>query len=242
MDERFRNPPYDPQGEYSLPYQWGTLGIIYRKNLVGFEPTWKMIFQPDRQPGRFILLDSMRDTIGAALKLSAADVNTRKPDDLKKAMQLLVSAKQSGKFAGFDGSPAAAKKVVAGEADLAIVYNGDALNAMKEDKTSACDYVVPNEGSIIWVDTMVITSHAPNPDGAQQFINYLLDPKTGAQLSNYINYATPNAAAMPAIAEESRTNPRIYPPADQLQRLSYLQDVGDATSIYDEVWTAVKSR
>ena len=76
----------------------------------------------------------------------------------------------------------------------------------------------------------------------QQFINYLLDPKTGAQLSNYINYATPNASAMPAIAEESRTNPRIYPPADQLQRLSYLQDVGDATSIYDEVWTAVKSR
>jgi spermidine/putrescine transport system substrate-binding protein len=127
-------------------------------------------------------------------------------------MQLLVAAKQSGKFSGFDGSPAAAKKVVAGEADLAIVYNGDALNAMKEDKTNGCDYVVPAEGSVIWVDTMVVTSHAPN------------------------------AAAMSAISEESRKNPRIYPPDDQLKWLSYLQDVGEATGVYDEVWTAVKSR
>ena len=242
VDERFRNPPYDPKGEYSLPYQWGTVGLIYRKNLSGFEPSWKMIFDSARQPGRFLLLDSMRDTIGAALKRSGADVNTHTADDLKKAMQLLVAAKRSDKFAGFDGSPIAAKKVVAGEADLAIVYNGDALNAMKEDKAAACDYVVPKEGSIIWVDTMVVTSHAPNADGAYRFINYLLDGKVGAQLSNYINYATPNAAAMSGIAEESRKNPRIYPPADQLKRLSYLQDVGDATSIYDEVWTAVKSR
>jgi spermidine/putrescine transport system substrate-binding protein len=116
-------------------------------------------------------------------------VNTRNPDDLKKAMQLALAAKQSDKFKGFDGSPAAAKKVVAGEADLAIVYNGDALNAMKEDKSNACDYVVPAEGSIIWVDTLVVTSHAPNAHGAAKFIDYLLDPKIGAQLSNYINYA-----------------------------------------------------
>jgi spermidine/putrescine transport system substrate-binding protein len=113
---------------------------------------------------------------------------------------------------------------------------------MKEDKSNSCDYVVPVEGSIIWVDTMVITSHAPNANGAAKFIDYLLDGKVGAQLSNYINYASPNAAAMSQIAEESRKNPRIYPPEDQLLRLSYLQDVGEATGIYDEVWTAVKSR
>ena len=242
VDDRFKAPPYDPKGEYSLPYQWGTVGLIYRKNLSGFEPSWTMIFDPAKQPGRFLLLDSMRDTIGGALKLAGADVNTHNPDDLKKAMQLALAAKQSDKFKGFDGSPAGAKKVVAGEADLAIVYNGDALNAMKEDKTNSCEYVVPAEGSIIWVDTMVVTSHAANADGAAKFIDYLLDPKIGAQLSNYINYATPNAAAMSQIAEESRKNPRIYPPDDQLKRLSYLQDVGDATGIYDEVWTAVKSR
>jgi spermidine/putrescine transport system substrate-binding protein len=242
VDARFKSPPYDPAGEYSLPYQWGTVGLIYRKQLGNFEPSWKMIFDPAKQPGKFLLLDSTRDTLGAALKLAGADVNTKNPDDLKKAMQLALAAKQSEKFKGFDGSPAAAKKVVAGEADLAIVYNGDALNAMKEDKSNSCDYVVPQEGSIIWVDTMVITSHAPNADGATKFIDYLLDAKVGAQLSNYINYATPNAAAVSQISDESRKNPRIYPPEEQLKRLSYLQDVGDATGIYDEVWTAVKSR
>ncbi len=242
VDARFKSPPYDPAGEYSLPYQWGTMGLIYRKNLANFEPSWRMIFDPARQPGGFVLLDSMRDTIAAALKLSGADVNTKNPGDLKKAMELALAAKRSEKFKGFDGSPASAKKVVAGEADLAIVYNGDALNAMKEDRANSCEYVVPNEGSIIWVDTMVITSHAPNADGALKFIDYLLDEKVGAQLSNYINYASPNAAAMPHVSEESRKNPRIYPPEDQLKHLSYLQDVGDATSVYDEVWTAVKSR
>ncbi len=243
VDKQFVSPPYDPKGEYSLPYQWGTVGIIYRKNLAGFEPSWKMIFDPDHvAPGRVLMLDSMRDTIGAALKLNGSDVNTRKPDDLKKTMQTLLTGKQTPRFMGFDGSPSAAKKVASGEADLAIVYNGDALNAMREDKNHACDYVVPDEGSIIWVDTMVVTSHAPNAGGAHQFIDYILDANVGAQLSNYINYATPNAAAMPRINEESRSNPRIYPPADQMKRLSYLEDVGDATSVYDEVWTAAKSR
>ena len=242
VDKRFVSPPYDPKGEYSLPYQWGTVGIIYRKNLAGFEPSWKMIFDPDHQPGRVLMLDSMRDTIGAALKLNGSDVNTHKSDDLKKAMQTLLAGKQTPKFMGFDGSPSSAKKVASGEADLAIVYNGDALNATREDKNHACDYVVPDEGSIIWVDTMVVTSHAPNVDGAHRFIDYLLDAKVGAQLSNYINYATPNAAAMPRINEEARSNPRVYPPADQMKRLNYLEDVGDATGVYDEVWTAVKSR
>ena len=239
VEEQFRSPPYDPKGNWSLPYQWGTVGIIYRKNLAGFEPSWNAIFKP---AGRFLMLDSMRDVTGAALKLNGGDINTHDPQQLKKAMETLLAAKQSDKFLGFDGSPSSAKKVVAGEADLAMVYNGDALNAMKEDKTSSCDYVVPKEGSILWVDTMVVTDKAPNADGAHQFINYLLDAKVGAQLSNYINYATPNAAAMPQIAEESRKNPRIYPSADELKKMNYLEDVGDATSLYDEVWTAVKSR
>ncbi len=239
VEERFRNPPYDPKGDWSVPYQWGTMGIIYRKNLAGFEPSWNSIF---KARGRFLMLDSMRDVVGAALKLSGGDINTHDPQQLKKVMETLLAAKQSDKFLGFDGSPSSAKKVVAGEADLAIVYNGDALNAIKEDKSNSCDYIVPKEGSILWVDTMVVTDKAPNADGAHQFINYLLDAKVGAQLSNYINYATPNAASLPQIAEESRKNPRVYPSSDDLKRMSYLQDVGDATNLYDEVWTAVKSR
>jgi len=242
VDAQFTKPPYDPSGEYSLPYQWGTVGIIYRKSLPNVQPSWRLILDPARQPGKVLLLDSMRDTIGAALKLNGSGVNTHDKGALKSAMDTLLKAKQSGKFTGFDGSPSSAKKVVAGQADAAIVYNGDALNAMKEDRQNSCEYVVPDEGSIVWVDTMVVTAHAPNADGANQFINYLLEPKVGAQLSNYINFASPNRASMPEIVEESRKNPRIYPPAEQMKRMSYLEDVGDETGTYDEVWTAVKSR
>src|SRR5437764_10114516 len=121
-----------------------------------------MLFDPARQPGRFLMLDSMRDTMGAALKFQGRSINTRKAEDLQKTIAVLLGAKRSPMCVGFEGSPSAAKKVVGGLADLAMVYNGDALNAMKEDKAGACDYVVPAEGSIVWVDTMVVTAHAPN--------------------------------------------------------------------------------
>ena len=123
---------------------------------------------------------------------------------------------------------------------MAIVYNGDALRAMEEDDQTA--FVVPREGSIVWVDAMVITKDSANPDAAHQFINLILEPGVGAQLSNFNQYATPNLASMPFIDEEARENPAIYPPADVFANLEYLEDVGDATKLYDEVWTAVKSR
>jgi spermidine/putrescine transport system substrate-binding protein len=242
IEKRLVNPPFDPKGEYSLPYQWGTVGIIYNKKLSGFVPSWSMLLDPAKQPGKFLLLDSMRDTTGAALKLNGASVNAHKPDELKKAMETLLAAKQTSKCVGFTGSPSAAKQVVGGQADLAMVYNGDALNAMKEDKSNSCEYAVPNEGTIIWVDTMVITSKAPNADDAHRFIDYILDENVGAQLSNYINYASPNAAAIKHISETSRKDVRIYPTAEQLKRMEYLEDVGSDTGLYDEVWTAVKSR
>ena len=116
------------------------------------------------------------------------------------------------------------------------------LTGLKEDKTNGCEYVVPDEGSIIWVDTMVITRNAPHADDAERFINYLLDPTVGAHLSNYINYATPNAAAMKKINPESRENPRIYPTPETIKKMEYLEDVGQETGLYDEVWTAAKAR
>jgi len=242
VQEKFKRPPYDPKGEYSLPYQWGTIGIVYRKNLAGFRPSWGMLFDPKQQPGRVILLDSMRDTLGAALKFRGKSVNSRKKEDLQQAAALVLACKQSPKCLGFDGSPSAAKKVVSGLADLALVYNGDGLSAMKEDKSNSCDYVAPDEGSIVWVDTMVVTSQGPNRAGAHRFINYLLDGKVGAQLSNFVNYASPNAASMNAINEQSRKDVRIYPSEEQMKAMEYLEDIGRFTALYDEAWTAVKSR
>jgi spermidine/putrescine transport system substrate-binding protein len=125
---------------------------------------------------------------------------------------------------------------------MAIVYNGDALRAITEDKSGNLDFVLPKEGTEIWVDAMTISAQAPNPEGAYQFINYILRPDMGAKLSNFNQYATPNAAALPEITEEDRKNPIIYPAEADISKMEYLEDVGGDTKLFDEIWTSVKSR
>jgi spermidine/putrescine transport system substrate-binding protein len=237
---RFQKPAYDPAGNWSLPYQWGTAGILYNKKKFTTPPSLKTMLS-GHAPGRFLLLDSPRDTLGLALKQIGQSVNTKDPAKLKVAGKLVALAKGDPKFVGFDGSVSSAKRVVAGQADLALAYNGDALNAMKE-KPGEFDYVVPAEGSILWVDTMVIPANAPDSALAHAFLNFVLAPETGAKLSNYINYATPNAAALPQIAADAKADPRIYPTEETIKTLEYLEDVGGSTRLFDEIWTAIKAR
>lgn len=243
VDKSFVKPPYDAEGKYSLPYQWGTVGIIYnKKKLPNFKPSWASILDPAQQTGTYLLVDNMRDALGCALKWRGKSVNSVKLEDLDRAGKDILAAKLSTKCIGFDGSPSACKKVVSGQADMAIVYNGDALNALKEATDGNCDYIIPTEGTIIWVDTMVLPARAPNEAAALAFMNYLLDAKVGAQLSNYINYATPNAAALPEINAEARKDLRIYPTEEQRKTMEYLQDVGKDTALFDEIWTSVKTK
>jgi spermidine/putrescine transport system substrate-binding protein len=239
--DRFRNPPYDRGCKYSLPYQWGTMGLMYRKDKLGqIAPSWAMIFDASRRPGPFVLIDSMRDMLAAALKYQGFSINTRKAEELKKAGDLVLAAKKSPKSLGFEGGVGGKNKVVAGNAALAIVYNGDAVRAMGEEKNVA--FVLPREGTLIWVDAMTVPANAPNVEGAHRFINFMLDANVGARLSNFNQYATPNAASLPLIRKEDRENPAIYPTDEQMKKMEYLEDVGKDTKLYDEVWTAVKSR
>ena len=240
MDE-FRDPPFDPEGTYSLPYQWGTNGLMYRRDkLPDLEKSWAVVFDPARQPGPFVLMDSMRDTLGAALKYLGHSVNSTNPDELKAAGELVLKAKKSAKCLGFEGGVGGKNRVLAGTASLAMVYNGDCVRAMDEDPHVA--FMLPKEGSIIWTDAMTVPSRAPHPDYAYQFINFILDPEVGAKLSNFNRYATPNKASLPLIAPADRANPAIYPSPEEMKSLQYLKDVGADTRLYDEVWTAVKSR
>ena len=131
-------------------------------------------------------------------------------------------------------------KVVAGTAAAAVVYNGDALRAVADDPRLAFD--VPREGSEIWMDSMAIPAKAPHPEAAHKFINYMLQAKVGAQLANYLQYGTPNEAAMEFITPEDRDNPAIYPPDAVMNTLEFTQDLGKDNRLMDEVWTLVKSR
>jgi len=149
---RFRDPAYDPGSRYSLPYQWGTMGLVYRKDkLPDFRASWAAVLEPAAQPGPVVLLDSMRDLMGAALLLDGHSPNTRDPAELAQAGKRLEAAR-TPRLLGFYGSPDSADKVVAGDAWVGIAYNGDALVKL-DDNT---DFVLPREGTIVWVDAMTI--------------------------------------------------------------------------------------
>lgn len=240
--QRFAKPSYDPEGKFSLPYQWGTVGIMYRKDVPNFEPTWAMFFDPQRaqSAGPFVLIDEMRDCMSAALLHLGHSINTTDPQHIRAAGDLVLAAKQLPNCQGFIPGVGGKDKVADGSAAMAIVYSGDAFSAMDENEDVG--YVVPREGAILWVDAMLIPSQAKDADLAYEFINYILDAQIGAQLSNYTHYGTPNTAAMPYITPEDRANPAIYPPEDVMAKLQMLETVGDATQLYDQVWTAVKSR
>ncbi len=241
VDARFAAPPYDPDGRWSVPYQWGTVGLMYRKDrLPDFEPTWALVFDPARRRGPFVLVDSMRDMLGVALKAAGHSVNATDPEQVRAAGERTLAAKRSDLSLGFEGGVGGKNKVLSGAAALAIVYNGDALRGMEEDPEAA--FAVPREGSIVWVDAMAIPAHAPHAGEAHRFIDYILRPEVGARLSNFNRYATPNRAALAHVDPEDRADPAIYPPPEVMAKLEYIQDLGTATQLYDEVWTAVKSR
>jgi spermidine/putrescine transport system substrate-binding protein len=234
---RFRDPAYDPGSRYSLPYQWGTMGLVYRTDkLPDFKASWTAVLDPAAQPGPVVLLDSMRDLMGAALLLDGHSPNTRDTGELAKAGKRLEAARTS-RLLGFYGSPDSVDKVISGDAWVGIAYNGDAMVKLDENT----DFALPAEGTIVWVDAMTVPAGTKNRETAFAFINFLLDAEAGAALSNYIAYATPNQASLPLVEQEMRDDPRIYPPESALESSAMLEDVEEATTLYDQIWTRVKA-
>jgi spermidine/putrescine transport system substrate-binding protein len=234
----FQKPAYDPELKHAIPFQWGTVGIYARKPAgKPLDESWGLFFDPARQPGPFVLLDSMRDTIGAALKFRGHSFNATQPKELKEARDLLVNAK--GRALEFANSPGARGRVLDKSAAAAIVYSTEGARGMAED--SGTCYFLPKEGSEIWIDNMTIMAQAPHAALALQFINYVLEPETGAAISNFALSASPNAEAQKLIKPDLLHNPAIYPPPDAMKRLELLKDLGRATRIYDQVWTSVKA-
>ena len=131
-------------------------------------------------------------------------------------------------------------KVLAKVCKIGMVYNGDAVRGMKEDPNTY--FFVPREGTEIWLDNMAIPAKAPNREMAEKFINYILDAKVGAQLSNFNQYATPNIAARAFINPADLKNTAIYPTEEQMKVLEFVKDLGSKGPWYDELWTSIKSK
>lgn len=236
---RFRNPPYDPGNRHTVAYQWGTLGVLARPAADQPLPeTWGVIFDEKLAPGPVVLMDSMRDLLGAALKYQGHSLNSTNLAELRAARDLLLRAKRRAR--SLDGSVAAKNKVLGKSAQAAIVYSGEGLRAMSED--ASVKYFVPKEGSLVWVDSLAVLAKSPNRDLAERFINFILEPAHGAQLSKFTQFSSPNQAALPLLPVEDQRNPALYPQGEFAERLEYVSDPGPATRLYDEIWTQIKSR
>jgi spermidine/putrescine transport system substrate-binding protein len=237
-----RNTSYDPGNKYTVPWQWGTVGLMYNKSKVKAEAvkSWSVLFDPAKQAGTFWLMDSVRDTMAMALMYLGYDMNTTNPQQILKAAEVVITAKNSHNCRGFKPGVGGKNDVAAGSAAMAIVYNGDAMRAVMADPKHL-GFVIPKEGGEIWVDSMAIPAQAPHVDAAYKWINWILEPKIGAQLSNYNHYATPNQASLPYIIAKDKTLDEIYPSPETMKRLHFSKDLGAANRIMDQAWTKIKS-
>lgn len=239
LDPKFLGAPFDPKNEFTVPYQWGTTGLFYRK--VPGKPapdSWGAVFDAKAQIGPFVLIDSMRDGIGLALKYRGHSLNSVDPTELKEVREILVAAKR--RSTAFEGSVGARNRVLSKSAVVGIVYSPDALRGIGDDAETG--YVIPKEGSNLWFDNLAIPAAAPHRDLAETFINFLLDAKIGARISAYAQGATPNAAAREFVKPADLANPVLYPPEEVRSRLELMKDIGAGTRLYDQIWTQVKAR
>jgi spermidine/putrescine transport system substrate-binding protein len=170
--------------------------------------------------------------MGAALVYLGLDPNTTNPDDINKATDLLLKTKKDVKvFAPDTGQDL----LVQGDVDIAYEYSGDIFQVQADHPD--IHYVIPKEGSIIWTDNLCIPKGAPHADLAHKFLDYILDAQNGADLSNFTQYGTPNAASLPLIDAALRSNPSIYPSPELRKKLHFLVSVGDADALFTDAWT-----
>ncbi len=237
VGENYMGLSYDPNNEYSLPYQWGTTGILYNKKEVGkLDSSWDAMW--DKQfEGKMAMLADSREAIGAALYKLGYSVNSKNQDQLQEAEAELK--KQQPLLRGYFASTEVRPLVMNGDILLGHVYSGDAFLAMSENED--LDYLIPNPRATRWTDNMSIPNGAPHPDNANKFINYILDAKVGAALSNYTYYNTPNEASLSDIDPALKDLPGYTLASDIFERLEVIEDVGKTTREYERIFTEVKS-
>lgn len=236
IEDHFKNLEYDPQNEYSVPYFWGTVGIIYNKTMVD-EPvnSWQILWD-SKYDKEILMMDSQRDSIGVALKMLGYDLNTRDLDELEEAKQALIEQKPLVlAYVGDDVKD----KMIAGEAALAVIYSGEAFYMKQENPD--LEYVIPQEGSNFWVDAMVIPKTSKHKKEAELFINFMCDPEVAYKNAIYVGYSSPHSEVKKMLDPDFLNDPAAYPDMEELVNLEFFKDLGDYLSVYDRIWTEVKA-
>lgn len=236
IDPRFMDLSFDPSNTYSIPYMWGTVGILYNTTMVsGTVDSWNILWD-EKYAGEILMYDSMRDTIGITLKKLGLDINTRSEADILSAQEALIAQKPLVRAYLTDDIK---MELINGSAAMGVVYSGDAVYCISENPDLA--YVVPKEGSNVWFDNIIIPKTSKHTAEAEQFINFLCDAKVAAQNSDYIGFSTPNAEALKLMDPSYAADPTYNPPQDVLDRCQIFQDLGDFVKVFSDAWTKVKA-
>ncbi len=236
VPKRFVGLPYDPNNDYSVPFGWGTTGIGYRRDLIGKDVTsWHDLWNT-KYKDRVGMLNDVREVMGAALKANGSSLNSTDPGEISAAAALLEHQKPLVRT--YD-SDTFAESLLAGEVWITQGYNGQVAKAARENPDIR--YVIPKEGCTLFVDNLCIPKGAPNKDLATLFIDFMLEGKVGASVTEVMGYATANSAAADFLPPEMRDDQIIYPPSEDLDRCELIRDIGSAIELYDRHWTRIKS-
>ena len=230
---------FDPENKYSVPYCWGTVGILYNKTMVD-DPvdSWSILWN-EKYAEQILMQNSVRDAFGIALKYLGYSLNSKDLDELQAAKELLMEQKPLVQAYVVDQ---VRDKMISGEAALGVIYSGEAIYTQSENPD--LEYVIPKEGSNVWIDSWVIPKNAKNKENAEAFINFLCRPEIAKMNFDYITYSTPNTAARDLIEDDAIRNSTIaFPDASELNRCETYQYLGTKfDEIYNKLWREIKSK
>ena len=230
---------FDPGNRYAVPYCWGTVGILYNKTMVDEPVTSWSILWDEKYADSILMQDSVRDLFMVGLKSLGYSMNSTDEKELNEAKDLLIQQKPLVQAYVIDQ---VRDKMIGNEAALGVIYSGEAIFTQRENPD--LEYVIPKEGTNVWIDGWVIPKNAENVENAEKFIDFMCRGDIALLNFDYITYSTPNTAAQALIKDDDIRNSKIAFPDlsqyDGLETFSYLGD--DADALYNDLWKEIKSK
>lgn len=237
MDPELVNLNIDPDNAYSVPYLWGTTGLAYDSADIDGEPSaWADLWNDD-YAGRIVLTNDMREVFHVGLRVLGYSGNSTNPEEIEAAYEKLAELMPAVRTFNSD---APRMPYLEGETDVGMIWNGEAV--MGKEDLPALEYVYPQEGVIVWLDSFVIPKNAKNIDAAHQFISFVMRPEIAVLISEDIGYATPNLEARKQLDELVAGDRTSYPTPTDLENAEFQEDVGDeALQVYTKYWELLKA-
>ena len=235
LDEKFLNKSFDPNNHYSIPYFWGTLGIIYnKKNIAEGEITkWSDLWKEDYKDS-ILFIDGAREMMGIALQTQGYSLNEKDPEVVKEAGKFLKTLMPNAKAIIADETYMAQE-----EASIGVSFSGEAAKMLEKNEDLA--YVLPEEGTNLWFDNIVIPKTAKNYDGAYRFISFLLRPDVAAKNAEYVGYSTPNKDALELLPEDVTSDETFYPTDEQMEHMEVYENLGsELLGLYNDLFLEAK--